>query len=495
MKSRIRCLLFPAFVLLLSGCLPEERIWWSPKGDRALVSIANVLHLVSADGDLGPPLTGIPPLGDSIVKSVSWLPEGSGFVCQCDRKCKTWAEARALIPEEEAVAVERMASVVPLLIQAAAKLSEKAKSHDEVMSELPFLESKQFSAAVLLAYETDPVALEKLLLTVPEGAKIVEGLKDDDTGFEVSDLCLVKLEAGKAAGVRSLNRSMLKPAMIPKVSPTHQVVACLTLNEKEETAALEVLPLGGGPALVVSQHVSAAFDWMPDGRSLVFMAPIGEKEEKLQSIHRITVVQESGALMTPPSENQGPGHLADPVTLATGIMLNRPVLQVLPDGRVLFASQPASLPVADAVPEPSPRLYVISADGKSVQQVPTAPGDLPADLGYFAASPDGKLVAVVESETDAVAVVEVGSGKTRIVSAPHPNWHCETMPAWKSAKELAFAALHGSANEPKLMLWSEDAGVRCISEKWPAAATADWLKHKEPAKESVPVNIKPDSPR
>jgi hypothetical protein len=491
----MRCLLCLPLVLLLAGCLPQERIWWSPKGDRALVSIANELHLVNADGDLGPPLAGGLTLENTLVKTVSWLPDGDSFVCQRERKCRTWAEARALIPEEEAAAVERMAPVVLPLLQAAAHISENAKSLDDVVSELPMKDSKQLSAAVLLAYQNDPAALEKALMTLPEGRQIVEGLKGDDAGFEMSELCLVKLAAGKVTSARSLTRSLLKPALIPKISPTRQVVACLALDEKEETAALEVLPLDGGPALVVSQHVSGAFDWMPDGRTLVFMAPIGQKDEKLQSIHRITVVKEDGSLMSPPGEDKGPGHLTDPVTLATGIMLSRPVLQVLPDGRVLFATQPASLPVAGAVPDPSPCLYVISADGKNVQPVPTAPGDLPADLGYFTASPDGKLVAVVESDTEAVAVVEVGSGRTRIVSAPHSNWHCETMPAWKSAKELTFAALHGSANEPKLMSWTEDAGVRCISAKWPAAATADWLKYKEPAKDSEPVNTKPDSPR
>jgi hypothetical protein len=482
-------------VLLLSGCLPEERIWWSPKGDRALVSIANVLHFVNANGDLGPPLEGDASLKNTLVKTVSWLPDGEGFVCQRDQKCKTWAEASALIPKEEAAAVERMAPVVLPLLQAAARISENARSLDDVVSGLPMKDSKQLTAAVLLAYQNDPAALEKVLLTLPEGRQIVEGLKGDETGFEVSDLCLIKLEAGKVTSARALTRSLLKPALIPKVSPTQRVVAYLELDEKDETAALEVLPLDGGPALVVSQRASGAFDWMPDGRTLVFMAPIGEKDEKLQSIHRIEVVKEDGSLMSPPSDDPDSGHLGDLVTLATGIMLSRPVLQVLPDGRVLFATQPASLPMAGAVPEPSPCLYVISADGKNVQPIPTAPGDLPADLGYFTASPDGKFVAVVESETDAVAVVEVGSGKTRIVSAPHPNWHCETMPAWKSAKELTFAALHGPANEPKLMSWSEGAGVRCISEKWPAAATADWLKYKEPAKDSVPVNTKSDTPR
>jgi hypothetical protein len=480
MKLSIRGLLLLPAVLLLSACLPEERIWWSPQGDRALVSIADALHLVTADGELGEPLLGGPQLQHSLVKSVTWLPDGSGFVCQRQRTCKTWAETRALIPEGEASTVEQLAPAALPLLQAAASLTGHAKTIDDVFSALPLRDSKQFAAAVLLAYEKDPAALEELLMKLPEGKQTIDGLRGEDTGFEVSELCLIKLENGKAVEAKSWNQSLLRPSLIPKVSPKHDVVACITLDEATDTATLEVLPLEGGPGLVVSQHASGAFDWMPDGRTLVFMAPLGQKEEKVQSIHRVTVVDEHGALLKPNSADTGAEGMQDPVTLATGIMLNRPVVQALPDGRVLFASQPATLPIAGAVAELNPHLYVISADGKIVQVVPTSPGDLPTDLGYFVASPDGKLVAVVESETDAVAVVELASGKTRIVSPPHPNWQCETLPAWKSATELTFAALHGASAEPKWMSWSEADGVRCISGQWPAAATESWLKHKKP---------------
>lgn len=484
-------------VLLLSSCFPEERIWWSPKGDRALVSISGALHLVHADGEPGAPLANGVSLEHALVKTVSWLPDGSGFVCERERVCTTWEEVRALISEEESAAVEQMAPAVLPLLQAAALLAEKAKTLDEVAAQLPVAQKKRFSAAVLRRYLEDPDTVEKLLLPLPDGKQIVEALRRTDMGFHVSELCLYKLDGGNEPRLQTWNRSLLRQSLMPKVSPRHGLVACLQLDEKEETATLEVLPLGGGPALVVASNVSPAFDWMPDGRTLVFMAPIGGEGEKLQSIHRITVVQENGTLMKPRQESQGPDALEDPVTVATTIMLNRPVLQVLSDGRVLFASQPVVLPIGGPGPELEPRLYLVSSDGKSVQAVPTTSGDLPTNLGYFTASPDGRLVAVVESETDAVAVVELSTGKTQIISPPHARWQCETIPAWKSATELTFAALHGAAGEPKWMLWTEGAGVRCISEKWPATATADWLEHKKPeaGQDASAVNAKPSPTR
>src|SRR5215212_4695877 len=136
MKTTLRYFWLLPAVLLLSACLPEERVWWSPKGDRALVSISDSLHLVTADGELGPPLTGV-SLEQAVVKTVSWLPDGSGFVCQRERKCKTWAEARALIPAEEAEAVERLGPVVRPLLEAAASLGEHANSIDRIFSARP----------------------------------------------------------------------------------------------------------------------------------------------------------------------------------------------------------------------------------------------------------------------------------------------------------------------------------------------------------------------
>lgn len=474
--------------LCLSGCFPEERFWWSPTGDRALVTVKDRLHVVTADGELGEPIPDLSFEG-ALVKTVSWLPDGSGFVCQRVRRIATWDEMRMLIPSGETAAVDELVPAVIPLLEAAAKMSKGAGSWDAISQVLPLAERHRFQTALQRTWEKDAAAVEGLLGSLPKGAEIVAAMQKKGAGYDLGELCVFKLNAKAGEAPVSLNRSLLTPALMPKVSPKHPYVACIKLNEEEESATLELLPLNGGPGMTVARHVTGTFDWMPDGRTLVFMAPIGGEGEKLQSIHRIMVVQESGALMKPARQEQpdgshvpvkGPDRLDAPVTLATAIMLNRPALQVLPDGRVLFASQPATLPAVGTGADLEPRLYLIAADGKSVLPVPTAPGDLPTNLGYFIASPDGKHIAVVESETDALAVVETDTGKTQIISPPHAHWECETIPAWKSATELTFAALEAGTKNPRWMLWSAAGGVRCINARWPAAATAGWLENKEP---------------
>lgn len=465
-------LLLPVLAMLgLSGCLPEERVWWSPQGDRALVLVAGRIHLAGTDGELGAPLTDALRQEDVLVQTVSWLRDGSGFVCQRVRLIPDWEQARALIPMEEVEAVDTVLPAVLPLLEAAVKLAGRAKSVDDLQKALPVTQPKAFGMALRRILHEEPAKVESLLQTLPHGAEIVAALKKDGVSFALNELCVFKLNAngGGAGPPVPLVRSLLCPLVLPRVSPQHDALAFARVAEDTESLTLEVVPLDGRSGFVVARHAAAAFDWMPDGRDLVFMAPIGGDGEKLHGIHRMTVVREDGTL--PDKEAR-----AEPATLATAATLNRPALQALADGRVLFASHAVTLPAVGTGPELEPRLFIISADGKSVEPVPTAPGDLPTNLAWFTAAPDGGHVAVVEGETDAVAVVEVATGKTQIISPPHPRWQSRTVPAWKSATELTFAALHEGV--PAWMLWSESAGLRRLSEKWPAAATARWLEQK-----------------
>lgn len=460
MKRILHRMLTGALALCLAACLPEERFWWSPKGDRAVVSIKDRLHLVTAAGEI----SALPEelsMKDALVKAVSWLPDGSGFVCQRIRRVATWDEVSTLVPEDEVKTVDAFMPAVLPLLEVAGRLAGEKATLETVVKALPVTAMQRFGVAMSRAFQNDPAALQRSVQTLPDGDKLLAELRKDAAGFELQEVVLFHLNA-PAAPV-SLARSLFQPSLLPKVSPQQSFVACLKLDEEEKSAELHVLPLDGGRSQLIARNVSGAFDWTPDGRSLVFMAPLGGDGEKLQSIHRVHVVDETGKLM----------KSGEPHTLATAVTLNRPALQVLPDGRVLFASQPVTLPAAGTGAELEPRLYLAAEDGRSIQAVPTSPGDLPTNLGYFVASPDGRHIAVVESETDAVAVVETETGETQIISPPHPKWQNRTIPAWKSATELTFAALH--EGRPAWMLWSESSGLRCLSSSWPAESTEKWL--------------------
>ncbi|MBL9143205.1 MAG: hypothetical protein JNM99_05930 [Verrucomicrobiaceae bacterium] len=481
MKTRIFLILV---CLGLASCYPEERLWWSPQGDRALVQLKDGLHVMKADGTLGPVIEGA---GDpsNALSSIAWLPDGSGFICQRERKVMSWDEVRTVISKDEAAEVEALAPAFQPMLEAAARMPDKEKSLEGVFADISEAQLKRWDSASKLAYSRAPEVIEKLMLALHDGAGIAEGFKGDNAGFRLHELCVFKLD--HLAKPRVLRSSLLQPTLRALLSPKHPVIAFLHLEAKGEEANLEVMPLEGGESLVVKEKASAAYDWMPDGRTLVIASPMDGKESKLMSIQFATPVQKSGALMKPQSEKQpdgtwksfeGPDRFAGPQSAATVLTVNQPRLQALPDGRVLLACQPITLPMIRPETELDPRLYLLAADHKSITQVPSADGALPSNLDVFVASPDGRRVAVVESYTDAVAIVDLASGKTEIISPAHPRWECTTAPAWKSPTELTFAALHGSTPPPQLMLWTTSGDTRCLSESWPKGSTESWLKQR-----------------
>jgi hypothetical protein len=463
MKTPLRILLL-LILVSFAGCLPQERFWWSPDGSQAVVLVGKELRLVSAGGELKAPVWKEGYLDGDNPLHVSWLPDGSGFVVQRHHELATWGEARSFLPETEVREIERRAAVMPDVLLGAAKLATEEDAIDSLLSTLIVREKELSMAAFQCAWERQREAIETALLSAPKGTEIVEELNKETPPFEVHEICLIKLGAEPKPIVRSV-RSM----MFPQVSPKFPVVAYWRASHDPNQILLEVSSFDGTSRLEVADSGSATFDWMPDGRSLVFVSSVSNNDSPLQNIQRTTVIQESGELAGPSLER---------VDLAVAIIPTPPRVCALPDGRVLFASQPAALPASSKALNLDPRLYLISADGESVSMVPTAPGDLPANLSFFVPSPDAKHIAVVESDTDAVAVVELATGKTEIISPAHPNWRCKTMPAWKSATELTFAALSSPAGSPKWMLWTR-SGVRSISDKWPAESTQHWLEERK----------------
>ncbi|MFZ4593382.1 MAG: hypothetical protein ACOYOF_03940 [Verrucomicrobiaceae bacterium] len=471
--------------LLLGGCLPEERIWWSPQGDRAIVLVDDHLHLVTANGELGKALLNGASIEDWLVKTLSWLPDGTGFVCSRVRRVPTWEEAKPLIATEEVKRIESwLPTVLPTLKSEIARIVEPS-GINSLQPLLPGENKQLFEIGLRILVERHRADVEQVLRKLPQGDKIASELNAPAGRFPVQELCIVKLDQPLGSAPQGIAWSLLELPIMPKVSPKHNAIAFLQLSEDTETAQLNVMTLDGKSRLTIAHQVSSgSFQWMPDGRTLVFTKPLGQQGDSVQSIQQVTVLQPSGALMKPPYDPQpdgsllkvnAPDRLAEPKLLAMALLPGSASLRPLPDGRILFASQPITLPVVESRPKLEPLLHLISADGRSLSTIPTAPGDLPTDLNYLVPSPDGTHVAVVEAETDAVAIVELSTGKTEIISAPHSGWKCETIPAWKSATELTFAALGTDTRTPQWMLWSTANGTRSISDKWPATATTHWL--------------------
>ena len=461
-----------SLALILGGCLPEERVWWSPDGQQALVLAEGTLHLAQPSGELGAPLACGAADKSSTPTAVSWLRDGSGFVLCRERKISTWKEVSSLIPAGEAKKIELLALTVPALLAGANKLTSKPSEAESLITSIVSSNEDDFLIALLCAYHTQKEAVAKSLLKLPGGADLLKKLNGENSRFTVNEICVVKFESDRSTTTPQPLARSLHAMLRPRVSPTQNTVAWLHLRGTDQAPSIEASSLDGRDHLTVCESAKASFDWSPDGRSILFAIPVGSPSDSLAKILKAAVIAESGALIKPASEELGMAVLFDP-----------PRLQALPDGRVLFSSQPATLPSAGPSPQIAARFFLLSADGKTIDAVATAPGALPADLGFFAASPDGKLAAVVDSGNDAVTVVDLATGAAQVIVPASPDWKCRTMPAWKAPGELTFAGLHNGA--PQWMLWSKSGGVRSLSEKWPAKATDNWLEKKQEQKNAA----------
>ena len=478
-----KILLILILSLFLGGCLPEERFWWTPDGQQAAVLSEKALYLVKPSGGLGEPLAGGTADKSVTPTALSWLPDGSGFVLCRERKIASWDDVAKLIPTAEASRIELLARAVPALLGGAGKLDAKPAEAEALLTSVASgVDPGDFLNALLHAYLMNKPAIGQLLLKLPKGAEALERLNGDGSQFTVYDICLILMKDGREDGFPlSLARSLYAMSQ-PRVSKNSRAVAWFQMGADQKSSSIEISSLDGKEHLTACKTAKAAFDWTADGCSLIFASPVGGNGDSLAKIQRAVVIQESGALVKSAADTGTPNGLPPPVEMGMGILLDPPRLQVLPDGRVLFSSQPATLPASGSGPEIDPRLYVLSADGGKIVAVRTSPGTLPTNLSFFAASPDGKFAAVVESGNDAVAVVDLDTGAVEVISPSHPDWQCRTLPAWKSASELTFAAV-GKSGYPEWMLWSKTDGVRTISVKWPAKATGDWLKQEDPKKQ------------
>jgi len=470
-----RLLLLSLLAFALVGCHPQERVWWSPDGDRAAVLIHDELHLADADGALTGDLSkGDSGPGEVLTKSLDWLPHGEGFIVHRIRIIDAWQEARELMPEADRKRTEKLAETMPALLKASLALAGDG-SIQGLLNRLLSSETELASNAFNLALEQDADAIRKALADAP---KALANLKErPDNGLDryaLNELARVDLSSGGAERETQVLLRSVNSLSTPLISPSQDLVLFGRRVGEGQTVQLEVCRLDGSGHATVAKGALAAFDWTADRQSVVYMTAVGGQDSLLKRVRKLKVLTAAGQpIAWNPAANP-------PEDLTTAIIPFLPRLAVLPGDKVLFAAQPVTWPHAEANPDKSPQLFTVSLDGGDLAAVPVADGDLPMNLGYFVVSPDGQRVAVVESETDAVAVISLATGQMELVSPPHANWQCRTLPSWRNAEELTFAALDRNSGRVQWSLWNLQGERRDLSESWPAKATDDWLEYKEP---------------
>lgn len=439
-------------LLLAGGCRVGEVMVWSPDGSRAAVRVGDQLCLMDPAGKVSAPV-------ESNVTVAAWLPDGQSLVLVRALPVTTWVEGARLLPSNEVAAVEALAR--GLLDTAKGALAAAGNDLEAVeekfIKPLNITPTEPLLAALLCLRDGHKTELRQLLRTAKnnaDGEKALAGPHE----LIIHELALQPL-AGGAPLV--LERTLLDVSA-PRLSPTAPVVAFLHGPE------LIVAPLSGGTnRLVVAEKAAGGFDWMPDGKALVYAAQFSEKWDtaaiNLFSLNRRTVVGGQGGLVA-----------GEVQLLAQAAASFVPRVCCLPDGRVLFAGLALQLPAA-ADTRPPARFYLASTTAAPVA-IPTPAGALPQDLAAFAPSPDGKRIAIVSAGDDEVKLVNVASGAAETVS-PQRAGKSRALPAWRGPNELYFAAFPAAeAKRPEWLRWSAGAAPQIISGAWPVGAVTNLVE-------------------
>jgi hypothetical protein len=462
MKKPILSLAIAATALLLGGCLPEEFIWWSPDGQTAAVRASDGLRLAGTNGQLSAVIL------PGEIQSAAWLPDGSGLVVSRLVKLTNWAAAERMIPREEAVATMQMARAIPDLLKAGLTASGGSLDNldDQFLKPLGMTESQVLEPAWACALSLHRGQIQAVVSSFTNAPQLeAEVLSSETNGISVYEISIVSMHNGRPAGEpRALIRS-LRPLLEPVLSPRHSILAFRT----GERALKAMTPDGKSSVVVAGEDVSYAA-WSADGRALVHV--VMGKSDRVGEIRSRTVVSGSGELLDGAPQ-------AETLAMAAFVAGASPRLDVLPDGRILFASVPITLPARAASIHPGAQFFLL--DPAKPDAAPSAvaikEGSLPDDLSAFAPSPDGWFIAVVEGGTDVVAVLELATGKVKIISPSHAGWKSRMIPAWRNHRELTFAVLpSATAARPELMLWRADAPGRVLSKDWPDSVVKPWLE-------------------
>lgn len=459
-----------AALLALAACEPEERAEWSPDGSRAAILVEQRLHFVNLSAGLSDPIPDHDKgPGRLLFHCFGWLPDGGAVVVHRVRVAPDWQLVRALLPENDVARIETLAVSVATLLSAAVTLHGDADRADQLLAKIAPGEGTAVINALRLALANDAQSVRGALADAPRALVSLDTAEGEVSGFVLHEIALVRPESPGSG--ETISRGLRSFHSIA-ASPRHPHAAGTVETSEANRYDLVIQPLDGSPAVTIARSVSRAFAWSPDGESLVYLSPVSRGGEALMKIERRRVLDAAGQLLP---ENASDGAV---VELAYALVPFAPRLAVLPDGDILFAAQPGSLPAPAGEPKENPRLYRLPANGGEALAIPTAEGALPMDLGYFVASPDGRRLVVIESATDAVAVVDLESGKSELVVSPHPGWKSRLLPAWRNASEFSYAATDPDSGRVHWMLW-KDGNSADLSANWPADTTSGWMEFKE----------------
>jgi len=482
-------------VAVLSGCLPETRVTWSPDGRYALIRSADGLYLCDGDGKLSPRIA-------ENVAAAAWTPDSRAFLAACVKPLSTWDELLGHLSDARKQTAQSEASAFRQEILAYKgdwqKFSLSAPSAD-------------IRAALLCLRDQYGAEFAPVIGEPWSGLKALRHAAFRVQRFDVAD--------GQAGPGKVLLES-LEPIAEIRVAPTGKAFAYAAppypALGAEAAFSLHVASFAAPDKVCrVADRVSIFFDWTPDGGSVVFAqadtpdpqacgrrAALTSSERALvyardhmpetyrQTAARLGRIVRAALLKADGTVLESPEN----TTLAWVPFFDSMPARCLRDGRVLFAAAGVQLPATE-MPKGLSLFTVGLESPRKVEQVltPEARNQVGERLHLMQLSPDETQVSI---PGDALTVLNLATGQvTRVCQ--DPGAILTTIPVWRSNRELCFAVSHGSKlgspDSDEIVLWSP-ADSRCLSKDWPRSVAGGLLPARAKPSTGAPAPTSPAPP-
>lgn len=429
--------------ILLSGCVPEQRIIWSPDGQQAMVlgreNNQQTLYLCDTNGSLSSKLF------DNVHRA-AWRPDSRGLILSRSQSMNNWPELESLLAEAEKNGI----------IKAAAAFLEGYAQTGTLEHLEELIEAENYRNAVKLYLRHHHAELFD-----KDAAK--EGKKHSSTHAFIIQTATVRgntIEPGKIIAGSTM------PVWEMRVSPQNLAVA-YTCGEIEDGTSpppsLYIASLDDeSPPKQIARNVSLFPDWSPDGQHIIYAVGNNHKygkELQLGAITRCNVADENGQLRSGIPERED----------LVGVIMNHLIrVRCTADGTIVFSALEINLPAtANDMPEYMTLFKIDPSELPIVSRI------IPRDVEYYFSSsstfyelsPEGEYIAFLgrDDHTTAVAALHLATGEIRHSDSTTDK----NLPSWRSAKELCYIRTSKDGKNPEVVLINQH-GPRIISKKWPS---------------------------
>ena len=438
-------------LLLFTGCDESaEKMEWSPDGTQAAVLLRGDLRLSDPAGVLSTPIA-------HGVSHATWLPDGSGLVCIRSQYPANWKEASSMLASEEVSTLEQLAFALMGLLENAIEVTDGNFDEigDKFFAPLKIDSSEKLAAVLACLSHTQSKPLKKLIgRAAKKQREQIEKEFSDIRKIRLHELFIARFDSNHSVDTRVL---LCTADALGDARPSPNAKSIAFTRE----SVLQLVSLEDQPVLFnTSSPVIGGLAWSQNSGSVFFASPTSKWDSgknNLSTVIRRDVVWEAGEC-----------KVGEDVIIAQICSADPPRVRVLPDDRLIFQSLEIGFPLAQRAQTPN-GFFVVSAnpeDKERIKKIPARADLLPGDLSAYSVCPDGKRLALVDHESDAVRVVNIDSGEIKTIW-PKGRGKSRTIPAWRGSKDLFFVALpNPNVVRPEWMQWSADAGARVFSAHW-----------------------------